>query len=734
MGEATIASTETGAPADPPAMVPPRSSGSAASPAPSGASRRVFRGDIQGMRALAVLLVIASHAGFTSVAGGYIGVDVFFVISGFLITGLLVRELDRSGRISLLGFYARRARRILPAAVLVLLATAVAATALLPLVRAVATFTDAWWAACFGANIHFAAVGTDYFAQDQPTSPLQHYWSLSVEEQYYLLWPLVLLALVGLWRLRGRRPSRRVVTIVLVVAVLASFGWSIYATWASPTAAYFSTPARVWELGLGSLAAVLLAGRSLGAPRWLAELLVWTGLGAIAVAAVGFDASTQVPGWIAVVPVLGAVLVLVAGSTSAGERTVGFRMLSLRPARVIGDWSYSLYLWHFPVLRIAEEHYDERTLSHRHLAVALVLVFVLSALSYRFVEEPFRRRTRLFSRSWNAVALYPVGLVLVLVATTAGRAYVNDQLGLGGHHAAITTAEFKGRQFSSDPQVALVQASVLAARRHQPVPSQLSPSPLGLTKDTAPLGECDYRTGTTKLCPMGDTDADRKIVLVGDSHARAWSPAIAEIGKKHGYATYNLVYSGCPANQAPQLSGDTGRELDDCTRFRNWAIDTIKQLHPDLVVLATAALAPVRSADGELVGYRNNRPKFLRTLTSGFRRELEAIAPFTDRIAVVGNTPELPREPGICLTAGHVDLGDCAFTPNGYRSYIQRRFLAEARSVGAVAVDASKWFCADGTCPSVVGSTITLRDKEHMTTEYAAELADPLASALHLAD
>jgi len=686
------------------------------------------------MRALAVLLVIVSHAGFRSVAGGYVGVDVFFVISGFLITGLLVRELDTSGRVSLLTFYARRARRILPAAVLVLAVTAVASALVLPLVRAVDIFKDAWWAAFFGANIHFAAVGTDYFAQDQPTSPLQHYWSLSVEEQYYVVWPLVILALAGLWALRRRRPSRRVLATVLGLAVLASLGWSVYSTWATPTAAYFSTLARAWELGLGSLAAVLLSGRELRTPRWLSEVLVWAGLAAIAVAAVGFDAQTLVPGWIVAVPVVGAALVLVAGSSEAGERTLGFRLLSLRPARVVGDWSYSLYLWHFPVLRIAEEHFGERRLSHLHLAAALVLTFLLSALSYRFVEEPFRRRSRLFSRPWNAVALYPVGLVLVLVVTTAGRAYVDDQLGLSGHHAAISTGDFKGRHFSKDPQVALVQASVLAAKQDRPVPSRLTPSPLGLTHDTAELGDCDYRTGTTKLCPTGDPDADRSIVIIGDSHARAWLPAITQIGKDHGYAAYGLVYSGCPATQAVQLSGETGRELEDCSDFKAWALDTIRDLHPDLVVIASAALAPVRAEDGELVGYHNDQPKFLQTLADGFRAEIEAVKPLAGAVAVVGNTPELPRQPSVCLTGGGVDLGDCLFRPNALRSRIQRSYLAEARAAGAMAVDASSWFCADGWCPSVVGRTITLRDKEHITPEYARQLAKPLATALGIRD
>jgi peptidoglycan/LPS O-acetylase OafA/YrhL len=679
-----------------------------------------------------VLLVIVDHAGFRTAAGGFIGVDVFFVISGFLITGLLVREMESERRLSIADFYARRARRILPAAILVLVVTSVASLVVLPLVRAVEVLKDAVWAAFFAANFRFASVGTDYFAHTEPASPLQHYWSLSVEEQYYLVWPLVLIALLAIWRRHGGVPSRRALSLVLTGAIAVSLAWSVHATWASPTAAYFSTATRTWELGIGSLTAVLIVGRHWRLPPLLAHLLAWGGIGTILWATLVFDAHTAVPGWIVAIPVIGTAVVLATGSTSAGRDTWVFKLLSIRPVRTIGDWSYSMYLWHFPVLRLAEEHFGERRLTHGQLLVTFVVILVLSALSYRFVEEPFRRGQGPLGNRWRAIAIYPAGLVIVLAVSAGGRVYVDHELG-GGHHASITTAEFHSAKLSKDPHVALVEASVLAARQHRAIPSDLSPPLLGLRQDTASLGDCDYRTGTHQLCPNGDTTAHRSIVILGDSHARAWSPAIDAIGAKYGYATYSLVYSGCPANQAPQMSWDTRRPWQECLDFRQWALTAVQQLHPALVVIANSALAPIAGPGGTLLGYQSDRSQFISALTDGLGAEVSLLQADAGKVAVLGNTPQLPRETGVCLSSRNVNLGDCLFRPAKVKATIQKDFLARARSEGALVVDALPWFCAHGLCPSVIGNTIPMRDKEHVTPEYARELADPLARKLGLA-
>ncbi len=700
-------------------------------PSDTSSPGRHFRPDIPGLRALAVLLVIVAHSGFGTVSGGFVGVDAFFVISGFLITSLLMREAATSGRISLLGFYARRARRILPAAAVVAVATVVASIALLPLVRAVEVIKDSIWAAAFAANIRFASVGTDYFAKGEPASPLQHYWSLAVEEQFYLVWPLLLVGAIAFAGARGGRLGRRTPLLIIGVLSLASFGWSLYATYESPTTAYFSTLTRAWELGVGAALGVVMSRGQVRAPRWLVDVLGVLGLGAVLLACVWYTPATPFPGYQALLPVLGTAALLYAG----GARRPGAvsRLLSVPPARVIGDWSYSLYLWHWPILLIAEERLEVGRLPLDKLLVALVLIFGLSALTYRFVEEPFRRG-RFWARPRVGVALYPLTLVMVLVVAVGGRAWIDHELGISGDNPAITTADYQGEKLSKDPHVALVQASTLAAEQGEPVPSDLVPPLLGLRKDTAPLGDCDYRSGLRGLCPNGDVDSDRVMVLVGDSHARAWSPAFGELGRQHGFRTYYLVFSGCSATRAVQAEPQNLRPWADCEDFKDWVVDTVADLQPEVVVVATSAVSPIVGPDGDPVGLLNEREEFRSLVRDGFAEEISQLKPLTDRLFVLGNTPKLPRHPGVCLSEGEVTLQDCLFKRGPVMHSIQMDFKAAAREQGVPFVNAAPWFCYELMGPPVIGRTIAMRDSEHMTTEYAVQLAEPLARKLRLTE
>ncbi|WP_435768884.1 acyltransferase family protein [Nocardioides sp. SYSU DS0651] len=683
---------------------------------------RSFRPDIQGLRALAVGLVILAHAGLRTAAGGYVGVDVFFVISGFLIVGLLVREAGRTRRISIVDFYARRARRVIPAATAVLVVTAVASAYVLPYVRSLEVLKDSVWAAFFGANIRFALVETDYFAEGEPPSPVQHYWSLSVEEQFYVVIPVLLLVVAVALRRWGNalpdrvnRQLRRAVVAVLGAVSLASLAYSVWVTAANPTAAYFSTPARAWELGVGGLLGALLWGRRPELRRWLAELAGVAGLALVAVATLTYSAATPMPGTAALVPVAGAGLLLFAGATTTGPATYWFRLFSLRPIRVLGDWSYSLYLWHFPVLLLAQAHWEEPRLSRPHLAVALLLILGLSAASYHLVEEPFRRGVRWRPRV-RAIGLYPVSLALVIAAAAGSQAWVDHQIAELESNPAIAAGDYDRSDLSKDPAVALVQASVLAAREDRPVPGGLEPDLGHLRESVAPLGECDYRTGTTRLCPFGDADAERSIVVVGDSHARAWGPAVSAIGERHGYAVYQLVYSGCPANAVTRPDPEGGGQWTECERFKEWALARVAELRPELVLVANNAYRGRHMADGRQE----------RGLADHLRRLDEA----GGRVVMLGNVPKLERSPGVCLSTRDKDLGDCLFEPLRRHVKDQRRFAAVAESVGVDFVDAQRWFCHDGVCPPVIGRLVPLRDRDHISVEYATRLADPLARAL----
>ena len=315
-----------------------------------------FRADLEGLRGVAVLLVLLYHARAPLVDGGYIGVDVFFVLSGFLITGIIVRELMGTGRLSLSGFYARRARRLLPAAALVLVITMIASVIVLPPLRVPAVAGDTISAALYVSNIRFAIQATDYLGSELAPSPVLHFWSLSVEEQFYIFWPTLLAVVAGATFLRGRHDAGiRRLAIVLAVVLVGSLGLSILLTSVNQPWAFFSLPTRAWELALGGLLA--LPGAARWVPARVAVPAGWIGLALIVAAGLFLDTSVAFPGVAALVPTIGAALVIAAGlaaTPTGSSRYAAGRVLGLAPIRFLGLISYSLYLWHWPILTLPE--------------------------------------------------------------------------------------------------------------------------------------------------------------------------------------------------------------------------------------------------------------------------------------------------------------------------------------------------------------------------------------------
>ena len=731
------------------ALPSPAQDEAAGRPAPAASSGTAQRTDIQGLRAIAVLAVVAVHVGLSSVTGGFVGVDVFFAISGFLITQQLLRQVERDGTVSLLGFYARRARRILPAATLVLLATCGYAAWQLGFLRTRTIVTDAIWSAGFAANIRFARLQTDYFAADLPPSPLQHFWSLAVEEQFYLLWPLVVLVCALLVRRARRRPkparrppqARRWIVASVIVLTLASLAWSAHMTSGDPEAAYFSPFTRAWELGLGALAALAIRDGHVqdATARWRAQALSLAGLFLIGCACLQFNDATPFPGTPALVPVLGSVFILVAGTLWRGPTIVN-RLLSVRPLRILGDWSYSLYLWHFPLL-VLPQIQAGHPLAWWVKALLLVAALGLAAASYHVVEQPFRRAGRLrFPRL--PVLLYPVSLALVLGGGWGANAWATAAAD-DGYHPAITLAgessDPSGTPSSGAPSPSaapvepdhtldLLRASVTAAEKNQPIPSTLHPKLEDLASDKEDVGDCDYLAGSRKLCLRGDPDGDKTLVLLGDSHARHWIPAFDTIARRAHYKAYYLVMPQCVASLVtPDVVHGTD-PFTDCPAFHTWAVAQVKRLHPDLLVISSR---PVTGGVHDSRGRHTDSATVSKAAYDGYVGLLHAVTPSAGRTVWIRDVPALPEDPGTCLSTHHA-LKSCLFPPDAGQQAGADLEMKAAKAAGAATLDMDDRFCWKGECPTVVGSTVTHRDVQHMTTAYAASLAQPLGTRLGL--
>lgn len=700
-----------------------------------------FRGDVQGLRAVAVGLVIAAHlatyqlAHTHHLAGGFIGVDVFFVLSGYLITQLLLREVDATGRVSLLDFYSRRARRILPAATLVLLAVLVLSAIRVPAARMHGTVSDSWWSALFFANWHFAHVGTSYF-DTTSLSPLQHYWSLSVEEQFYLVWPLLMLLLAP-------RVSRRTLLLIVGGVALVSLGWSVHTTlYAGPgarSAAYFSTPARAYELAIGAFLAV--------APvpvlrRWVRLALGLAGVAALAWATVGLPAGAAFPGWEALVPTVATAALIVAGR---GSPTILTRALSVRPLRYLGDISYSLYLWHFPLIVLAPFYLPVAWSTRDRVGVELALMLGLSVASYHLVEQPFQqRRIRLLSRGRRALALWPVALAIVLAGTTGAAAYATHQqrhrdqasaAWWAAHHptgpTGPTTSPGPGRSRQSSPPVPDIQAEL---RQAVQLAEQGAPFPPGLAVDrlandswqtvfhcyASEYGARPPHDPTSPACTLGDRSSPRTVAVVGDSHAGMWLPALGRIAAAEHLRLVPYIKISCSpyaVHQASVLTPDSA-----CDDYRAWALAQLRRLKPDAILVA---------ARGELYMAPNGTQSVDDQWRAGMTQVLSAFRRITPHLIVFGDVLGRGSEPQDCLTQPGNTEADCLLPPYSVETHSNVITAQVAAQLGATFVRVLPLVCTPHECPLVVGSTVLYRDDSHLTRTWVLHVAPRLQQILH---
>jgi peptidoglycan/LPS O-acetylase OafA/YrhL len=655
-----------------------------------------------------VLLVVLYHAGVAHLTGGYVGVDVFFVISGFVITGLLLRERAGTSRTSILSFYARRSRRIIPAATVAIIATVVLSYLLLGVVGGNRSATDGIWAAIFLANFHFASIGTNYLTEFQAPSPLQNFWSLSVEEQFYVVYPTLFL-LVGKARMAVSFRAR--LAFGLCVAIVASFAVSVLQTSSSPTVAYFSPFARAWELALGALVAA--GGPWLSRlPARLAATMTWVGLGLIAVAAVAFNAHTPYPGSAVAVPVVGAALVIAGGTVAS--RYGAESLLRLWPFRQLGRLSYSLYLWHWPILILAAQNAGATSLPVTRNLLWLLVALGLSIITYFAIENPIRHSAPL-----NRNRLLSIGLGIALIAATLTVGAVERSV-----HAAPAAPEAASATSTKGTASAAAVASLVAsAPKIHTLPANLDP-PLGVSVLGWPYASACWPgpSGTSAPpCLFGDPHGTRSMVVVGDSHSQMWFYTINAIAKKAHWKLWYLSKSYCPAALLPFTKDQLGHEYTTCNTWHQFVINRINHLDPDMVVVTQEGRGPPHNAKP----YSNSQWE------DGTEAFFQLIRAPKAKFVIIGNIPQLPQTGPDCIARHTNDVQLCSATRSASKTPYHQAEAAAVESVGGRYIDPTPWFCSK-VCTPVIGNYDVYFDHFHMMGPYALHLEGVLAQALQL--
>ena len=626
-----------------------------------------FRPDIEGLRAIAILLVVACHCGVPRFAGGFVGVDIFFVLSGYLITEILSRELRETSRIDFTAFYARRARRLLPLSALVLLTTGLLSSAIYTPQELALTARAVRAASLYVSNIYFDRSASDYFAPSVEGNPLLHTWSLGVEEQFYLIWP----ALILLAGVRARRATRTL-WILSAVAVV-SLACCIAATWIAPTFAFYELPARAWEFAAGGILA-LLPGKASRTHSPVVAVGASIGLSLIFGSAILLRGGEDFPGWLALSPVLGTLLVLYAGAVAPGR---GFSAaLGSAPLQFIGARSYGWYLWHWPFLLGAEILMPGIGLPGK-VGTALASLAV-SAVTFRLIEQPARDGSYLRTRP--ALSLCAAAAVTILIVTSSWALSV-----LSRHEAGVDQAYER-----------LTAASI----------------------DFGDLPRECWSYGNAfdvRICEFGSSDASRTVALFGDSHAMQWFNAVRAVATEEGWRLVTFLRPGCAARDINPPGASVG--VEHCRQWRSQAIEKIIGAHPSLIVMASFS-AP--TMDGQRIPTSDVGPATRSTL----ERLSRAAAP----IVILRDSPLPPFDVPICLGRHYPDSKGCDF--DAAAALNPEVFAAERAAAEGMAnvrfVDMDDIICPGAVCPAILRGLIIYRDQDHMTGVFARSLAPEL--------
>jgi peptidoglycan/LPS O-acetylase OafA/YrhL len=676
------------------------------------------RPEIQALRAIAVLLVLVYHFFPSAAPGGFIGVDVFFVISGFLITSLLLREIDRTGTASATRFWARRARRLLPASLTTVLVVTVATLVFVPLNLWDQFLGDVRASTGYVQNWHLAASSVDYFAADDAPSPLQHFWSLSAEEQFYFFWPPLML--IGVILARGREPrvQRRAIAVVLGALTVASLGFGVWQTATHPATAYFGTPTRAWEFGAGGLLALWAAHES-GAERWRSALS-WAGLAAIVVAAFAFTKATPFPGLAALLPVLGTAAVIRAGLPQARwAPSAGFK---LAPVQLVGDISYSIYLWHWPLLLLAPFILGAAAgTSVRMVLVALTLG--IAWLSKVCIEDPVREGPLLLNRPprWTFASAV-AGMVLLLVLAGAGTRHLTSEVRAAERNTNTVLAEAPDcfGAAARDPRRPCRNPRL----RLTVVPTPLEAKAHLRDESCKQIGQIAGK----QVCAFGAAadDASRTVALLGDSHAGHWRPALEVLARQQRWRGIAIGHQGCPFSAATKALPEPARS--ECLRWKR-GVRRWFAAHPEVTTVFASQFAGgtgVETAGGE---------DPFDAAVAGYAAAWTALPESVTDVVVIRDTPRARGNTDTCVEAAMArrEPADRACAVPRARALDRDPAVVAAQRLGSPRVrvaDLTPFLCDARRCLPVVGGVLVHKDATHLTPAFAESLAPYLLRAI----
>jgi len=688
-----------------------------------------FRPEIQALRAISVMLVVLFHLYPGNVAGGYVGVDVFFVISGYLITSHLLREVDRTGGIKLSQFYARRIRRLLPAALLVLVTTLAAVIAFVPRSLWQSYVTDIGASAISIVNWVLAFNAVDYFAEDAAQSPVQHYWSLSVEEQFYLAWPLIIVLAVFATRKTIARNRTFAIGGVLGLIFVTSFIYSVVATYESQSFAYFTTFAHGWEFAAGGLLAIFLPANAGYKHHRIRSVLSWGGFAVVIASAFVFDADSLFPGWIAAVPVLATLGVIAAGTPESRLSTRW--AVGLRPVQFIGDVSYSLYLWHWMPIVILPFILRHELETPQKIGI-LVGAILAAWLTKKFVEDPVRGSTKLRHR----------GLTYGLAATSTLILIVGCAIPFGvvDRDTAVVAAYLSENETSTPDTplecfgAAAMEPGADCALSHELPEGEWTTYATrdNITRFLRASREAEGRTegacarvtdARIQRCDIGSKDPEKTIVLVGDSHADQLLTPLYTLATQHNWKIIRLWKSSCRPALPVYTSNVEAENEPACTNWKKAIFDYVAGLEGVDAIVTSAA------TQGYYLLPNAPKPHDVEAGLSGaWQQWLDAGIP----VLAVSDVPTYPgmRVPE-CIDASQTRTDPCA-TPRS-ETIVDDPILEAAQAFDRpdfASLDLYSYLCDEKLCHNVVGGLITHKDTNHLTSTFAKTLAPYLYESI----